>query len=65
MSFTELVPALQDLTRADKLRAVQFLVIELAKEENALLKPYASYPIWSPYESFDAAKMLLDALKAN
>jgi hypothetical protein len=63
MSLTELLPVLQELTRADKLRALQFLVLELAKEEGALLIPEASYPIWSPYEAFDAAAVLLEVLE--
>jgi hypothetical protein len=63
MSLTELLPVLQELTRADKLRVLQFLVLELAKEEGALLIPEASYPIWSPYEAFDAAAVLLEVLE--
>jgi hypothetical protein len=35
MTFTELQPALVDLDRTDKLRAMQFLASELAKEESA------------------------------
>lgn len=64
-SFTELLPSLKELSRADKLRAMQFLVFELAREEDALFKPGVSYPVWSPYESFEAANVLLDALKAE
>jgi hypothetical protein len=64
-SFTELLPSLKELSRADKLRAMQFLVFELAKEEDALLKPGVPYPVWSPYESFEAANVLLDALKSE
>ena len=65
MSLNEMLPSLRQLDHADKLRLVQFLVQELAREENALLKPDAAYPVWSPYESFDAAQVLLDALKAE
>lgn len=64
-SFMELLPSLKELSRADKLRAMQFLVFELAKEEDVLLKPEMSYPVWSPHESFEAANVLLDALKAD
>ena len=37
------------------------------KEEDArlLLKPGMSYPIWSPYDSFEAANILLKALRAE
>jgi len=65
MELIELLPALRELNRADKLRLMQFLVSELAKEENTLLNIGESYPIWSPYNSFEAANILLDALKEN
>jgi hypothetical protein len=65
MPLTELLPILQELSRADKLRVLQFLVLELAKEEGALLTPEASYPIWSPYEAFDAAAVLLKVLESE
>ena len=65
MSLTELLPALRELSRADKLRVMQFLVLELAAEEGAVLTPEVSYPIWSPYEAFDAAAVLLDLLKST
>lgn len=61
MSINELVPILSGLDRADKLRVMQLLIQELAKEEGALLSG-ESYPIWSPYGSFDAANVLLEAL---
>jgi len=60
-----LLPTLRDLDRADKLRVMQFLVAELAKDEDALLIPEASYPVWSPHSAFDAADTLLAALAAD
>jgi hypothetical protein len=64
MSLTELFPVLHELPRADKLRAIQFLVAELAKEEGVtLLEPGAAYPIWTPYQAFEAADNLLRTLK--
>ncbi|MGH9897966.1 MAG: hypothetical protein ACRD63_00220 [Pyrinomonadaceae bacterium] len=65
MQLTELLPTLRELDRNDKLRAMQFLVTELAKEDNLLLQSDESFPIWSPYSSYDAASILLDALKEN
>jgi len=63
MSSTDLLPVLQELPRADKLRAVQFLVFELAQEEGvALLVAGGTYPIWTPYHAFEAATTLLNAL---
>ena len=62
MSFDELLPTLRELDRTDKLRAMQFLLLEIAKEEGALLNASGSYPIWSPYNAFEAANSLLEAL---
>lgn len=64
MSISELAPILNGLDRADKLRVMQLLIQELAKEENALLSSN-SYAIWSPYDSFEAADVLLQALNTE
>lgn len=59
MSYLELLSTLQTLSRADKLKVMQFLVQELAAEEEALLlQPGATYSVWSPYNSHDAAQKL-------
>lgn len=63
MPIDELLTSLHELTRADKWRVVQLLVIELAKEENVLIDANAIYPVWSPYNSFKAAEALLSILK--
>lgn len=59
MSVAELLSTLQTLSRADKLKVMQFLVQEMAAEEEALLlQPGATYAVWSPYNSHDAAQKL-------
>jgi hypothetical protein len=63
MSVTKLAPLLHELDRADKLRALLLLVYELAQEEGALLQSGMAYPVWSPYDSFEAANALLNVLK--
>ena len=64
MSLTELFPAIKMLPRADKLRLMQFLVIDLAQEEGVpLLSADAEYPIWTPLYAFDAADTLLQMLQ--
>jgi hypothetical protein len=65
MSIAELLPALRELSRVEKLRVMQFLVRELAREEGAPLEPDAEYPVWSPYDSFEAADALLHVLNAT
>lgn len=65
MTVKELLPTLKSLSKADKLRIMQFLVFELAREENALLQSGATYPVWSPYNSHEAAHKLADLIKED
>jgi hypothetical protein len=66
MSLTELFAAIKMLPRADKLRLMQFLVIDLAQEEGvSLLSADAEYPVWTPLRAFDAADTLLQKLKTH
>ncbi len=62
MQLSELLPALHQLPRADKFRAVQFLTTELAQDEGGLV-PGAEYPVWSPYEAHEAAATLTQYLR--
>ncbi|WP_196517486.1 hypothetical protein [Nostoc sp. WHI] len=49
MSVADLFPILHKLSRADKLKVMQFLVQELATEEEALsLQSEVTYHVWSP-----------------
>lgn len=66
MSLTELFPAIRTLTRADKLRLMQLLVIDLAREDGVpLLTADAEYPVSSPLNAFEAADTLLQMLKTH
>jgi hypothetical protein len=65
MGFSELLPMLRQLSRAQKLEAMQFLVSELAQEEAQLLKPDTTYPIYSPYDSNEAAHQLAQLLEEH
>ena len=62
MKFAELLPALHELPRADKFRAIQYLTAELAQDESGLV-PGAEYPLWSPHEAHDAAATLTQYLR--
>lgn len=56
---TDLLPKLRELSRADKLRVMQFLVAELAKEEGVTpLENEPVYRVWFPYDAFEAANIL-------
>ena len=59
MSLNELLPTVQSLPRSDKLRLMQWLEAELAKEtRDPLLSSDMEYPVWSPYDAYEAASML-------
>ncbi len=63
MDLSELLPTLQALPRPEKWRLVQLMVADLAREEEtSSIEAGAAYPIWSPYQAFDAAETLLKAL---
>lgn len=64
MTVVELFPQLQALPRDEKLRVVQFLVGEIAREEE--LQPLvagADYQIWSPFNATEAAATLQSLLE--
>lgn len=59
MVTADLYATLSELPRLEKLRVMQFLVAELAKEEEApTLQPSATYPLPSPLNSHQAAHQL-------
>ncbi len=65
MSLAELFPDVKLLPHADKLRLMQFLVVELAQEEGvSLLSAGVEYPIWTPINAFGAADTLMEMLGA-
>ncbi|MDD1464678.1 hypothetical protein MEO43_05000 [Dolichospermum sp. ST_sed5] len=41
------------------------MISELAQEETNLIKPDQSYPVWSPYDAFDAANSMLEVLESE
>jgi hypothetical protein len=64
MSLVELLPTVQALPRADKLRLVQLLIVDIAREEGVpMAEPGIPFPVWSPYNAFDAAIALQKALE--
>ena len=65
MISAELMANLQGLDRTDEFYIVQTLISELAQQEEQLLRPGQSYPVWSPYDAFDAADKMLKMLEAS
>jgi hypothetical protein len=67
MMLTEMLPSLQQLSHQEKIKAIQFLATELAKEEQSknLLEDGKTYEVWSPYDAFSAEKVLTDMLQQH
>ena len=66
MSLVELLPDIQSLPRADKLRLIRLLAEELEESEApTLLVSGQEYPVWSPDHAFGAAETLLEVLRAD
>jgi hypothetical protein len=65
MITVDLFPTLRGLSRAEKLKVMQFLIAELAKEEEPTLQAGATYSLWSPLNSHEAAHKLSQLLEAN
>ncbi|WP_088243086.1 hypothetical protein [Calothrix rhizosoleniae] len=66
MPLAELMSQIEKLPKIDKLRLMQFLATELVKEEDAnFFVANQEYPIWSPYNCFGAAAVLMEALKKS
>jgi hypothetical protein len=65
MTIAELFPTLRSLPRTDKLKVMQFLVAELAKEEEPSLQPGATYSLRSPLNSHEAAQKLARLLDSE
>jgi hypothetical protein len=67
MMLIEILPSLQKLSHQEKIRAIQFLATELAKDEQTmnLLEDGKTYEVWSPYDAFSAEKVLTDMLQQH
>ena len=63
MTLSEILPTIQSLPRADKLRLIQILATDVARDEGvALDMADQTVPIWSPHDSFEGAATLLRVL---
>jgi hypothetical protein len=63
MTLTELFPAIHALPRVEKLRLMQLLAADIAREEErAVPLAGADCAVWSPYDAHDAAATLLQVL---
>jgi hypothetical protein len=70
MVIDELIPTVREMSRTDKWRLMQFLVTDLAEqEEESLIESLGitdkTFQIWSPEASVGAADALLAALNVE
>jgi hypothetical protein len=65
-TLSHLLPSLEALPRPEKLQLMEWLAAQLAKEEDVpLLSPDIAYPVWSPYDSHEAAATLSAFLESE
>jgi len=63
MTLSEILPAIQSMPRIDKLRLIQLLATDVARDDEiALDVTDKTVPIWSPHDSFQGAATLLCVL---
>jgi hypothetical protein len=67
LTLPDLLPSLEALSRVDKLRAIQYLATDLAKEEGEMpfFQSGVPCPVWTPLEAYDAAAALMKMLETE
>jgi len=66
MTLAEILPVVRQLPKAEQLQLAHHLLNELADPEAAkFFPPGASYPIWSPWDSGEAAADLQRLLETG
>ena len=64
MTLTELLPTIQQLSTPEKIKLIQILSTEVDTHEDiAPLEPFKTYDLPTPYDSFGAGAILMEALK--
>ena len=61
--MSTLLPSLKELNRSEKLHVIEYLLEELNPRKNLGFHPNLAYPVWSPFNSFEAANIMLELLK--
>ncbi len=65
MTLVEIMPAIRELHPTEKLHLIRILAEELdaLAQDNAGLVPDASYPVYTPLDSYDAATAVMAELE--
>ncbi len=63
MTLSEVWPTIELLPPDEKLQLAHRILGQLAKpSESAILDPNVEYPVWSPFDSYEAAATLTQLL---
>ena len=66
MTLTELLPAVRQLSMPDKLKLIRILAEDLDTNEDIFpLEPHKIYYLATPYNTFGAGRLLMDAMKPS
>ncbi|NEU77884.1 MULTISPECIES: hypothetical protein [Nostoc] len=64
MTLTELLPAVRKLSISEKIKLIRILAEELdTNKDISPLEPFKTYDLPTPYNSFGAGEILMQALK--
>ena len=65
MPLTDVLPMVRQLSIVDKLRLIRILAEDLeAAEDISPLEPFQTYDLQTPYNSFGAGAVLMQALES-
>ncbi|HAG82128.1 MAG TPA: hypothetical protein DCL61_13415 [Cyanobacteria bacterium UBA12227] len=66
MKLTELLPMVRQLSAPDKLKLIRILAEELdTNEDISPLEPHKVYYLATPYDSFGAGEILMQAMQVS
>ena len=65
MSFAELLPAVRDLPLSEQLHLVRVVLEDIEVRDKLGVPSGQEIPIWSPWDSHEAAAILADLLKSE
>lgn len=64
MSLEQVLPAVQELTRGDKMHLVRILIDELDETRDSVVAESSGvYPLYTPYNMFGVADLLMEAFE--
>jgi len=63
MSLAELILLVNNLSQSDKLSLFKLLVAQIPDAELQVIFSASEYPVWSPYDSTEAANILIQMIQ--